>query len=164
MTAGPVSGAGDSVEASGGQAWCDPSLLVNAAGVLVAVVGLLFLWVQIRQVKNQLILQNYSEYTRRYAEIVHRLPEVINSEEFELGAWRTDNDFMRNMRAFFDLCFEEWDLHNRELIPTASWNIWRGGIQTAMRRAAFQQAWEIVRDTSGFGDEFNNWMDSLAKS
>ena len=134
---------------------------ISLLGLLVAGGGLIAVCVQVRQVRNQLKLQNYSEYTRRYAEIVFRLPEEVNDENFSLDEREDRPQIMRVFRAFFDLCFEEYDLHNRKLVDEDAWQIWSGGIETAMSRPAFRQAWQVVRDTSGFGWKFNDYMNEL---
>ena len=128
---------------------------------VIAAVGLFFIWRQLNLQNNQLRLQNYSEYTRRYAEIVLKLPEDVNSSEFELDGRKDYDSTMRLMRAFFDLCFEEWDLHNRNLIDDGDWNIWNSGISTAMDRPAFIQAWAKVTKTTRYGSKFDNFINAL---
>ncbi|WP_417263553.1 hypothetical protein [Celeribacter sp.] len=138
-------------------------MYLEIIGLAVSILGLIAVLWQLGVVGKQLKLQNYSEYTRRYAEVVYRLPEIINdNEKFEISALNDNEreDFMRNQRAYFDLCFEEWNLHNRGLIDAESWRIWSGGIETALKRKAFIQAWEIIKATTEYGPDFENWVDS----
>ncbi len=132
-------------------------------GVLVAAVGLYFVWRQIGMVKRQLALTNYMEYTRRYSEIILTFPDEINYDDFVLESREDKSEILRAMRSYFDLCFEERDLFQRNMIDSESWSVWEGGIAAAMKRTAFQQAWPIVRDSSAFGSDFNKWVDQLAK-
>ena len=87
--------------------------------------------------------------TKRYQEIVLNFPESINDPDFKFGKRGTDkyDKTMRYMRSYFDLCFEEWDLNDRNLIDNKTWEVWRGGIQTAMKKSAFRQAWTIAMNT-----------------
>ena len=72
-------------------------------GVVIALIGLIF---QIHSFTNQIKLQNFTEYTRRYQDIVLHLPENINSKDFDiekLSAELKDNT-LRYLRAYYDLC------------------------------------------------------------
>ena len=69
---------------------------------------------------------------------------------------------MRNMRAYFDLSFEEWFLQKQQLIDAKFWRVWRVGIKTAMSKAAFKQAWEKIKSDSRFGPEFEHFIDNIA--
>jgi hypothetical protein len=116
---------------------------------------------QLKIQSDQLKLQHYSEYTKRYQSIVLELPEDINNPKFKLS--KRSGEYastMRHMRAYFDLCFEEWDLHRRKLIDDEAWAVWDDGIATAMSKSAFKQAWKISTDTgTDYGDEFQKFIE-----
>jgi hypothetical protein len=91
-------------------------------------------------------------------------PEDINEPSFELRqrAEREKYDqTMRAIRSYFDLCFEEWDLHQKGLIDPEFWATWEAGMKTAMSKASFKQAWEIVKQDSVFGPRFEAFFDNL---
>jgi hypothetical protein len=136
----------------------------NWLTALAAVIGLVLVYLQLRGLNDQAKLQTYGEYTRRYAEIAARFPEDVNSPGFEL-AGRADYDIvMRAMRAYFDLCFEEWDLHSKGLVDRRFWDTWKDGIETAMSKAAFRQAWPIVQMDTVFGEDFVAFLEAAMRS
>lgn len=131
------------------------------AGLIGGIAALFAVVIQLRIFNKQLIVQIYSDYTKRYQEIVLRLPEDINKSGFSLQGRPDYDQVMRTMRMYFDLCFEEWHLHERKLIGEDTWQIWRAGTITALSRPAFIQAWPIVRDTSEFGEKFEGFIDNI---
>jgi len=94
----------------------------------------------------------------------------VNETDFvlrkDLGSPRGDDRFektMRAMRTYFDLCYEEWDLHEHKDIDARTWSIWRGGMATAFGKPAFQQAWTRItrpHDTN-YGIAFKQFVDQL---
>jgi len=129
----------------------DVGEIAALAGVGVAVIALLW---QMRALRKQLALQTYSDYTKRYQEIILHFPEEINQDDFDLSS-RTDRPkVMRYMRAYFDLCFEEYDLSERKLIPTQIWQSWLGGIEFALSKPAFRQAWDQIKADT----QYRDWM------
>ena len=133
----------------------------EALSAFATVAAAWIVWKQLGTLNNQLKLQHYSEYTKRYQSIVLNLPEDINDLNFKLNQRRKDYvPTMRHMRVYFDLCFEEWDLNRRELIDDESWKVWKDGIRTAMSKTAFQQAWKIVIATNTeYGADFQSFID-----
>jgi hypothetical protein len=127
------------------------SALATAGGVWVV-------WYQTGKISKQLKLQNFSDYTKRYQEIILHFPEDINSPQFVLAKREDYNITMRYMRAYFDICYEEWHLNSRSLMDDETWSVWQSGMKTAFSKPAFKQAWEIVRKDSQFGSEFENFV------
>lgn len=130
------------------------SALATAGGVWVV-------WYQTGKISKQLKLQNFSDYTKRYQEIILHFPEDINNPQFVLAGREDYNTTMRYMRAYFDICYEEWHLHSHSLMDDETWSVWRSGMKTAFSKPAFKQAWEIVRRDSQFGSEFENFVAGL---
>jgi hypothetical protein len=129
-------------------------------GVLVAIVAI---WLQLRKLNQQLMLQHFADYTKRYQEIILRFPEDINTPTFQVKPHSNYESLMRNMRAYFDLSFEEWYLNSRRLIDACIWSVWQGGMKAAMSKPAFQQSWAIIRQDSRFGSEFEAFLDELQR-
>ena len=130
--------------------------LPNVISFLTALVAVITLVVQNRAAAKQLRLQNFMEYTRRYQEIILNFPETINEPTFKLVNL-TDGvreKTMRYMRAYFDLCYEEFILHEKKFIDDTFWKIWKGGMEAAFAKPAFKQAWEAISKDSSFGPEF----------
>lgn len=130
---------------------------VTAIATIAGAIAVLF---QLHWLRQQIKLQNYADYTKRYAEIVLHFPEDVNQGDFKLSKRSKDyNQTMRYMRAYFDLCFEEWDLKRRQLIDLETWKIWEGGMITAFAKGAFQQAWKVIKDSNTeYCSEFENFV------
>ena len=82
----------------------------------------------------------FPDYTKRYQEIILDFPENVNRPDFELANVPDRDKTMRYMRAYFDLCFEEFYLNKEGLIDSKIWQVWRSGITFAFSKAAFGQA------------------------
>lgn len=120
-------------------------------GVGIAVVAL---WWQMRALRRQLVLQTYSDYTKRYQEIILHFPEEINQSDFSLSSRDDRSSIMRCMRAYYDLCYEEHDLSKRKLIDKQIWQSWFGGMQFALSKPAFRQAWEQIKTDTQYAEDF----------
>jgi len=138
-----------------------PADVINLLALIIAGIGVWFVARQLHGLERQTRLQNFAEYTRRYQQIVLNFPEDINSPSFVLGKPGTEkyDNVMRYMRAYFDLCFEEWYLHRQGLIETDFWNIWYDGIETAVSKPSFQQAWRVMKADTNYGPEFSSFID-----
>jgi hypothetical protein len=134
------------------------SLASATATFLGVVVALLAIWWQLSSLKKQMTLQHFSDYTKRYQEIVQRFPEDINEQAFQLVGRKDYDQTMRAMRTYFDLCFEEWYLHKRQFIDSRVWEIWRDGMKTALSKAAFKQAWSKIQSDTKYGTEFESFV------
>ena len=128
----------------------------------IALIAIIALFLQSRSTRKQLKLQNFMEYTKRYQEIILNFPENINEPSFKINEVTPEdskNKTMRYMRAYFDLCFEEYILHKKKFIDDDLWEIWKNGMIVALSKPAFQQAWKIIIVNSRFGDGFENFID-----
>jgi hypothetical protein len=131
--------------------------VVSIVGVFITAVAL---WFTVRSFKKQLQLNFFSEYTRRYQEITLNLPESINDDDFDYGSLPPDvkDKTMRYMRAYFDLCSEEYFLKSKGNIDNDTWQEWETGMKFAFSKSAFQQAWEMLQlDTTYYG-EFSKFV------
>lgn len=125
------------------------------------VLATLGLWWQLRKLSVQLMIQQFSDYTKRYQEIILHFPENINEPEFMLASSHERASTMRYMRAYFDLCFEEWYLNQRKLIDKDIWKTWRAGMSAALSKSAFRQAWDEVKKDTDFGREFVGFVENV---
>lgn len=138
---------------------------IQIVGIAIGIFAVGAVFQQIRTMNKQLKLQLYADYTKRYQDITLNFPEDINTQDFSFAGRADYASTMRNMRVYFDLCYEEWHLHNGlGLLPPELWASWEPGIKTAMSKPAFQQAWITVRDSSEYGHAFEDWMNSLVRS
>ena len=133
----------------------------NVLAVIAIVATLAGIWVVYRQLQflnQQARMQNFAEYTRRYQQIGLNFPEDINAENFSLQGHKNYSRVMRYMRAYYDLCFEEWYLHREGLIESKFWTVWIEGIETALSKSAFQQAWKVMQADTNFGPDFSKFV------
>lgn len=138
------------------------TLEIIALGVstIVMVITGIALWFTISSFKKQLQLNFFADYTKRYQEIVLNFPESINSKEFELDKLEAlvRDKTLRYMRAYFDLCSEEYYLWKQRSIDTSTWQEWETGMKFAFSKPAFQQAWRVLGlDTIYYG-KFSEFM------
>lgn len=133
---------------------------IAAFTALFTLLGAVLVWRQLVGLNKQTRLQNFADYTKRYQEIVLNFPEDINDENFSLVGRPDYVKTMRYMRAYFDLCYEEWYLNKQGLIGSEFWCIWKGGIKTALSKPAFRQAWEVIKDSkTEYGNEFDEFIE-----
>lgn len=140
----------------------------NGIALVAAIVSIVALICQSRTTKNQielqtkqLKLQNYMEYTKRYQEIILNFPESVNEKSFKLDNFSREiqDKTMRYMRVYFDLCFEEYDLHNKKMIDDDMWATWEGGMKFAFSKPAFIQAWDIIKLDTEYNKDFNKLVE-----
>jgi hypothetical protein len=95
-------------------------LFVTIVGLLISI---LFNSLQNRNLTKQLRLNFFVDYTKRYQEIIINLPENINSRDFKYkNLSDKDRDkTLRLMRAYFDLCSEEFYLYENKHIDSYIW-------------------------------------------
>jgi hypothetical protein len=132
--------------------------LISSFTAVVAIIGLIY---QSHTTRKQVKLQNFIEYTKRYQEIILNFPENINEQDFTFEAISSNeerNKTMRYMRAYFDLCFEEYTLHKKKFIDDDLWSIWNGGMKVAFSKPAFQKAWELILKDTKFGSDFETFI------
>lgn len=117
----------------------------------------------VRGLRDQLFLQTFTEYTRRYADVLDRLPFDAGrpSAEADLSRFPKEarEDFLKTMRRYFNLCWEELHLHKCKRINKATWQIWRTGIEDTLRSPHFRAAWEELRTEYTSAPDFVRFVD-----
>jgi len=140
---------------------------IQSIGILVAIGGLIFSILSNRKqtiiLNNQLKLNFFAYFTKRYQEILLNLPENINAPNFDYNFLSDElkNKTMRYMRAYFDLNSEEYDLWRTGCVETRTWNNWKVGIGYALSKKAFLDAWEIVILDTYFDQDFSDLIEIL---
>lgn len=124
---------------------------------------------QLKLQNESLITQNeqtkhmfFSDYTKRYQEIILNFPENINDKNFDYGSLdeKVYNKTMRYMRVYFDLCSEEYFLNKKRYIDKEVWEEWKDGMKVAFNNKAFKTAWKKVTEHSIFYKEFKNFVNN----
>ena len=99
-------------------------------------------------------LSFFAEYTKRYQEIMLNLPEGINTNSV---AYNDSSERVRRyLRAYIDLCSEEFYLHQNRKIHHKVWENWEQGIKASFQLNLFNEAWEHFDKTSY--PEFYIWI------
>jgi len=108
-------------------------------------------------------IQNINEFTQRYSDIVYNFSEKIIIEDLPIASLNEYDKYklIREMRRYFDLCFDEYMMQKREYITEDVWSVWRGGMRRAMERKPFRDSWTILKKDTAYGDEFDTFMDGL---
>ena len=96
--------------------------IVIFIGVIVAVFSL-------RQQKKISQLAFFADYTKRCQEIMLKIPDDLDNE--------TDlkNEYKPYLRAYFDLCWEQWFLHKKGHIEDEFWEEWKDGMVPIFKKA-----------------------------
>ncbi len=132
------------------------TIVVSGLTLVVATVALI---VTIRQFRQQLRLNFFADYTKRYQEIILNLPEQINETDCKIAeldeASRTKT--LRYMRAYFDLCSEEYFLHQHGNLDDKTWSEWKKGIEFAFSTASFKEAWATLKMDTIYYEDFGQF-------
>ncbi len=127
-------------------------------------------WIAIatlRGVRTQMHVQTFTEYTRRYAEILEALPWDIASPSCTVDPAGLPADqreaLMRALRRYFNLCWEELHLRRSKKIDDMTWRIWEAGISDTMRSPCVRAGWQSLRteyNYGGLGGDFVKFIDN----
>lgn len=105
---------------------------------------------------NQLTKKNhqsimFSEYTRRYLDILLRMPDRMFMQSGGLTP-----DVCKYLTIYFDLCSEEFYLHKNGDIPEDIWLNWVEGMKITMRPPIYHTGWKILSST--YNEDFIHFM------
>jgi len=70
---------------------------------------------------------------------------------------------MRYLRAYLDLCSEEYDLWLSGNIEERIWVNWEEGIRSKFSNKAFSRAWKVSNYDSHYYSDFCKWMEGIVK-
>jgi hypothetical protein len=122
--------------------WVLQNLLtvLASAGSLVATGAVIYSLVVLR---NQLRLQVFLEYTRRFDEI--KFPDgSFTARWVDLDPKRARKS-QRAFRKYFDLCSQEWWLHHTGKIENRVWDVWARGMADIVNTPGGRYAWTVIQ-------------------
>ena len=135
--------------------WAEAGVIAALAGTTVTALAL---YVTIRGMRDQLWLLTFSEYTRRYAEVVRDLPSEgrrpDSSFDIQVIGDAERGRILNSARAYLNLASEEFFLHSRGRIDDETWSIWRTGIEQTVRLPWLRGAWAELEPEYEFVPEF----------
>ena len=62
------------------------------------------------------------------------------------GTAQVNNTTLKYMRLYFDLCSEEYHLHENGLVPDDVWDNWKEGMEITTRVELYKKSWYIIKD------------------
>ena len=128
---------------------------------IALIISLISIWQKNRGLCQQLLVTNISTYTKRYQEILEKMPKSVIENDFDLNSFPEDEKekLLRSMWLYFDLCYEEYILyHELKLIGKKLWKIWEKSIFSAFARPAFYQCWNVIYDQSSYPPPFSKFV------
>jgi hypothetical protein len=114
--------------------------VLASAGSLVATGAVVYSLIVLR---NQLRLQVFLEYTRRFDEI--EFPEGAFVEPWPRLTKKRARKAERAFRKYFDLGSQEWWLHQSGKIESRVWEVWARGMADIVATAGGRHAWQTIR-------------------
>ncbi|MCK5538941.1 MAG: hypothetical protein KAI79_19105 [Bacteroidales bacterium] len=133
----------------------------TALGAFIAV----FMSIQTaKSLSEQLKLNFFADYTKRYQEIILNLPENINEDSFDFEKLepKAKDKTLRYMRAYFDLSSEEYYLWKQNYIDNNVWKEWSSGIEYTLTKTAFQEGWRDHIDISTiYYDDLTKFINNI---
>lgn len=112
------------------------------AATLIATVFIAF-----RQIKNanEIAMKQsrndfFAEYTKRYHDIILHMPDEV----FE-GSAKAEGATLKYMQLYFDLCSEEYHLHEKGLVPDGVWNNWKEGMEITTHVELYKRSWDRIK-------------------
>lgn len=121
---------------------------------------------QLELLNEQLKLNFFADYTKRYQEIVLQLPAWIYDKDFDTSKLdeTTKAQITKYVRVYFDLCSEEYHLYLNHKIDDAIWKNWEEGMKHALSLPVIQLEWKKVNNTMAvYYPEFSSFMEELSK-
>lgn len=125
--------------------------LLSAVSSLATAIGVGVAANQLRVTRRQSVTTFEDSLTVQYREIAATLPlpallgEPLTTQEYE--------DHLKYFYRYFDLCNEQAFLHKNGRVSETTWEFWKDGILTNLRRPAFAQAWKEIAHRAK--DDFN---------
>lgn len=141
--------------------------LSDFIALLAIVMSIYSIWLQNKGVKQELLITNISEYTKRYQEIFEKLPKVLLDENFDINSL-SDADkegVVRPVWLYFDLCYEQYLLYYElGIVDKKLWKYWEVGMVSAFSRHSFYICWNIISNISAYPRSFINFVNHKMSS
>ena len=110
----------------------------------------------------------FSEYTRRYHEIVRELPSESRDPDgtfdFDELESAERGDVLNAARGYVNLCSEEYYLYRRGRINKETWSIWSDGIEEVFRLPWLRQTWSKIRHEYASYEPFCAFLDKCIEA
>ena len=111
--------------------------IIQAVIMLTGIVTICF---TIYQFVHQLRLSLFEKYTARYQHIMEIMPEYVLNGDSLPG--ENDENAIRAIRLYIDLCSEEFYLHQHKYLDEIVWKEWKGGMKHMFSYPSVQSVFE----------------------
>ncbi|NEP36268.1 hypothetical protein [Moorena sp. SIO3B2] len=135
--------------------------LSDFIALLALIISIYSIWVQNKGIKQELLITNVSEYTKRYQEIFEKLPKIVLDENFNIDSLSDEDKeiIVRPVWLYFDLCYEQYLLHYElDIVDQKLWKYWEAGMVSAFSRPSFFICWNIISNISAYPRNFTNFV------
>lgn len=126
-----------------------------AVACITAIISICIYWRQQKQLF-------FERYTERYQHIMEHLPEWVydDADECNVDRLREEN-LTPFVRAYFDLCSEEYYLYTKKRIDSEVWREWEEGMRIAFNHKVFREYWEYtsIKSFAGYS-QFREYIDN----
>lgn len=129
-----------------------------ATAIIALVISVITIGITIWNVSrtNQLTKKNhqsiiFSEFTRRYQDIILRMPDNMFMHSGGLTP-----ETCKYLTLYFDLCSEEFHLHEIGDIPENIWKNWVEGMKITMKPPIYQVGWKLL--SQSYNPQFVRFM------
>ncbi len=139
-------------------------VVIATGTVIAAIVAIIMAIITTKSFTKQLKLNFFADYTKRYQEITLNFPENINEKEFDFEKLEPEikAKTLRYMRAYFDLCSEEYFLWKNGNIDDKVWKEWKSGIEYAVSKTAFQKGWkDYINISTIYYKDFTKFINNI---
>lgn len=82
----------------------------------------------------------FAEYTKRYHDIILHMPDEVYE-----GSAKAEGATLKYMQHYFDLCSEEYHLHENGLVPDDVWNNWMEGMEITTNVELYKKPWDLIK-------------------
>lgn len=94
----------------------------------------------------------FAEYTKRYHDIILHMPDEVYE-----GSAKAEGATLKYMQLYFDLCSEEYHLHENGLVPDDVWNNWMEGMEITTNVELYKKPWDLI--TGNYNKDFYLFME-----
>jgi hypothetical protein len=135
--------------------------LIAALGVLATVWGILM---SVRESRKALVVNVFSTFNTRYADIMKSLPEELQGRLFSASKDEVVGKEIKVdavLSQYLELCSEEYYLHDNGLLPESIWVIWSKEIGQCLSSEVFREYWKRNKKSFKSQPTFSSFIDSL---
>jgi hypothetical protein len=141
----------------------DLGSIANLVAVLVAAASI---WAGFNAVKKQISLSVFSEYSKRYHEIMRRFPlKMWTIQNLKIDAFSAEERerLTESFADFFRLLAGERHLRLLKFVDDRTWRLWLNSTAQLMAQPASKEVWNDLRAGFSYDPGFQKFVDGYSK-